>query len=55
MIIGRLRQRIILQKFESYRDPFGQIIKGWKDVATVWAEVKAVTGKRVDAITARNE
>ena len=47
MIIGRLRQRIILQKFESYRDPFGQIIKVWKDVATVWAEVKAVTGKEL--------
>ncbi|OCL28412.1 phage head closure protein [Gilliamella sp. wkB171] len=47
MIIGRLRQRITLQKFESYRDPFGQVIKEWKDIATVWAEVKAVTGKEL--------
>ncbi|OCG08049.1 hypothetical protein A9G13_07585 [Gilliamella sp. wkB178] len=47
MIIGRLRDRIILQCYESYRDPLGQVIKEWKDVATVWAEVKAITGKEL--------
>lgn len=47
MITGRLRDRIILQKYESYQDPLGQVIKDWKDIAIVWAEVKAVTGKEL--------
>lgn len=47
MKAGRIRNRITLQKFETSRSPVGSIIKTWIDVATVWAEVKAVTGKEL--------
>jgi len=47
MIIGRLRDRIELQKHQSYKDDFGQTISDWVEIATVWAEVKAVTGKEL--------
>jgi SPP1 family predicted phage head-tail adaptor len=47
MKAGRLRSRITLQKYQSSRDDFGQLIKKWVDIATLWAEVKAVTGKEL--------
>ncbi|OCG38541.1 phage head closure protein [Gilliamella sp. Gris1-4] len=47
MKAGRLRSRITLQKYQSSRDDFGQVIQNWVDIANVWAEVKAVTGKEL--------
>ncbi|MDE1484224.1 phage head closure protein [Xenorhabdus bovienii] len=45
MRAGRLRHRITIRKNESTRDSFGGIINNWVDVATVWAEVKAISGR----------
>lgn len=47
MITGRLRDRITLQNYITTQDEVGQVHKTWEDVATVWAEVKAITGKEL--------
>ncbi len=45
MRAGRLRHRVTIQRPESYRDPVGQVINQWVDVATVRAEVNMISGK----------
>ncbi|PHM49562.1 head-tail adaptor [Xenorhabdus sp. KK7.4] len=49
MRAGRLRHRITLRKNESTRDSLGGVINNWVDVATVWAEVKAISGRELVA------
>ncbi|ERT11882.1 phage head closure protein [Photorhabdus temperata] len=45
MRAGRLRHQVTIQKNEISRDDFGSVINKWVDVATVWAEVKAISGR----------
>ncbi|MDC9582710.1 phage head closure protein [Xenorhabdus sp. PR6a] len=49
MRAGRLRHRITLQKNKSTRDTFGGVINNWEDVADVWAEVIAISGRELVA------
>ncbi|CDH18565.1 phage head closure protein [Xenorhabdus bovienii] len=49
MRAGRLRHRITLQKNKSTRDTFGGVINNWEDVAEVWAEVIAISGRELVA------
>lgn len=44
---GKLRQRVLLQSLQTGQDTFGQPLRTWNDVATVWARVSPVTGREV--------
>lgn len=44
MQAGNLRKRITLQHKVGTRDAYGQAINTWSDIATLWAEVVAVSG-----------
>lgn len=45
MRAGELRHRITLQRATEARDSFGQAVKTWSDVATVWASVEPLRGR----------
>lgn len=45
MNIGRLRHRITLQRYESSYDQWGNPVEEWRDVATIWAEVRGLSGR----------
>ena len=47
MKAGKLRHRVTIQNFESYRDEYGQPVKEWHDVATVWADVSGISGREL--------
>lgn len=49
MRAGTMRHRVTIQNFKSKRLPSGQIQQVWTDTATVWAEVKGVSGHEVIA------
>ncbi|CAM3300863.1 putative head-tail adaptor [Xenorhabdus nematophila ATCC 19061] len=49
MRAGRLRHRITLQKNKSTRDKLGGVINNWEDIAEVWAEVIAISGRELVA------
>jgi len=42
---GTLRHRITLQTFTTAPDSYGEPIKTWSDLATVWAAVEPLTGR----------
>ncbi|MCV5390409.1 phage head closure protein, partial [Escherichia coli] len=46
---GGLRQRVTIQNFTTSRTPSGGVIQEWYDVATVWAEVKGISGRELIA------
>ncbi len=41
----RLNQRVTIQQQSTAVDEIGQPVVSWSDVATVWAEVKDVSGR----------
>jgi SPP1 family predicted phage head-tail adaptor len=45
MDIGRFDKRITIQKRSATLDDYGQEINSWSDVATVWANVKPISGR----------
>lgn len=45
MDIGKLRHRITLQKQINAQNDYGAVVTTWQDVATVWAEIKPITGR----------
>lgn len=45
MQAGRLRQRVTLRTFTESQDGFGELIKTWADLATVWAAVLPLRGR----------
>ncbi|MBD1229127.1 phage head closure protein [Xenorhabdus griffiniae] len=47
MQAGRLRHRITLQNFTQIKLPSGQRRQEWQDVATVWAEVRHISGREL--------
>lgn len=49
MKTGRLRHQITIQKAEISRDEYGSVITRWVDIATVAAEVKAISGRELMA------
>ena len=44
---GRLRHRVTIQNFVTQTLPSGQETENWADGATVWAEVKGVSGREL--------
>lgn len=47
MRAGGLRDRVTIRKFTTSRSPSGQPIEKWEDVATIWAEVKGISGREL--------
>lgn len=45
MEAGKLRHRITFQNQANSHDSYGQPLLTWSDVATVWAEIKPLSGK----------
>jgi SPP1 family predicted phage head-tail adaptor len=44
MQAGRLRNRITIQSLQSGQDEIGQPVTTWADVATVWADIRYLSG-----------
>ncbi|MBD2782858.1 phage head closure protein [Xenorhabdus szentirmaii] len=49
MRAGRLRHRVTIEKQTSSRTPSGSVIREWSDVASVWAEVRPISGRELVA------
>lgn len=49
MRAGKMKRRITFQASVNHQDSMGQIIREWHDVATVWAEIRAISGKELIA------
>jgi SPP1 family predicted phage head-tail adaptor len=47
MQAGKLKRRIILQSFTETPDGYGQAVKTWAALSTVWAEIVALSGKEL--------
>ncbi|HBE9079245.1 phage head closure protein [Serratia fonticola] len=47
MKAGQMRHRITIQNFTTIELPSGSEKEVWFDVATVWAEVKAISGREL--------
>jgi SPP1 family predicted phage head-tail adaptor len=47
MRIGELRKRVTVQAEQATTDNAGGYGLGWTDVATVWAEIKPVSGNKI--------
>ena len=45
MNIGKLRHRITLQKQVNTVNDYGGAVTTWKNVATVWADVRPLSGR----------
>lgn len=45
MNIGKLDKRITLQTRSATLDDYGQELNSWSDFATVWANVKPISGR----------
>jgi SPP1 family predicted phage head-tail adaptor len=45
MQIGKLDKRIRLQNRSSTLDDYGQPVNTWSNLATVWANIKPLTGR----------
>lgn len=41
---GKLRSRVIIQRAVSTRDAIGQPVMSWVELASVWADVRSVSG-----------
>jgi len=44
MYAQQLRSKIVIQSLTSTRDEIGQPINEWQDVATVWANIRHLSG-----------
>ena len=46
---GNLRDQIVIQSPTHSQNSFGeQVISGWSEIATVWANVRAMTGRELE-------
>jgi len=43
-----LRHRIVLQRPDNTINSFGEPVPGWTEVATVWAEVRPLSGREAE-------
>jgi len=44
-----MKRRVTVQNYVSRQSPSGQVIKEWKDLCTVWADIADVSGKEIIA------
>lgn len=46
---GQLRERVTIQAPSVVRNGIGEPVPSWTDVATVWADVKDLSGREINA------
>lgn len=44
---GRLRHQVTLQSQDTAQDSYGDAVRSWVDLATVWAEVRPLSGREL--------
>lgn len=54
MDIGRLRHRITIQQHQTTQDEIGNNIESWVDWATVWANIRPISGREYFQAAATN-
>ena len=47
MRAGKLRERITLLTFSTIRDEMGQPVETWTEGPTLWADVRAISGREL--------
>jgi SPP1 family predicted phage head-tail adaptor len=47
MRIGDMRKRVVIQRATVAADDFGQDIPTWSNLATVWAQVRPLSGREL--------
>ena len=47
MLAYRLRYRITIQQQSAAQNGFGEPVRTWTDVATLWADIQPLTGKEL--------
>lgn len=47
MKAGRLKRRVTFQRSETHQGQAGEVIHSWVDIATVWAEIKTISGREL--------
>jgi SPP1 family predicted phage head-tail adaptor len=52
--IGRLRHRITIQQHQTTQDEIGNNIESWVDWATVWANIRPISGREYFQAAATN-
>lgn len=54
MLVNRLRHRVTLQRPVTTRTDSGAVVKGYEDVATLWAAVEPLRGREYFAAYAEH-
>ncbi|MBD8153321.1 phage head closure protein [Pantoea agglomerans] len=49
MRAGKMKCRITFQVSENRRGEYGEVIRDWRDIDTVWAEIRAISGRELIA------
>ena len=44
---GKLRHQVVIQAQDTTQDSYGDAVRSWEDVATVWAEVRPLSGREL--------
>ncbi|EIK2677066.1 phage head closure protein [Salmonella enterica subsp. enterica] len=47
MKIGAMRHRVTFQAQEVTQGRMGEVIREWRDVATVWADIRVISGREL--------
>jgi SPP1 family predicted phage head-tail adaptor len=45
MQAGKLNRRVTIEQQSTTQDEYGQPVETWTEVATVWADIRDITGK----------
>ncbi|KGT88299.1 head-tail adaptor [Erwinia typographi] len=45
MRAGKMKRRITFQVSEERRGELGEVIREWRDLTTVWAEIREISGR----------
>lgn len=53
MRAGKLDRRIVIESFTTSQNGYGELIKSWSTLATVWAEVNPKSGREFFASNQR--
>lgn len=51
---GRLRHRVVIEQSTLTADALGQAVEAWTTYATMWAEIKPLKGRQLEAAQAAN-
>ena len=52
MRAGTLRRQVLIQSRSSALDGFGQKVRAWTDLASVWADIQPLSGRELEVARA---